>query len=227
MPMGWGKRTTRTNEDYNIFGRLRPGVTVAQAQADIDRIVSGMKQQYPNNYPPGSGFMISVVPLLDQVVRRSAPAAADPAGRGWLRVVDCLFQRGEPATGARRGQAKEIAVRAAVGAVRSRIARQLLTESVVLSLIGGLLGLVLAFVVTRLLRSFGPDTLPRLNEIGVDGRVLAFTFFRRAADGHRVRTGSCSARVARRLERRVEGQADGVPPAKAITGCAVSSSSSK
>ena len=68
LPMGWGKRTTRTNEDYNIFGRLRPGVTVAQAQADVDRIVSGMKQQYPQNYPPGSGFMISVVPLLQQVV---------------------------------------------------------------------------------------------------------------------------------------------------------------
>src|SRR5688572_16851453 len=64
LPMGEGKRTTRTNEDYNIFGRLRPGATVAQAQADIDRIVNGMKQQYPQNYPPSSGFMISVVPLL-------------------------------------------------------------------------------------------------------------------------------------------------------------------
>ena len=68
-------------------------------------------------------------------------------------------------------------VRAAVGAGRSRIARQLLTESVLLSLIGGLLGLLLAFVVTRLLRLIGPDTLPRLGEIRVDGRVLAFTFF--------------------------------------------------
>ena len=68
LPMGWGKRTTRTNEDYNIFGKLKNGVTIAQAQADVDRIVSGMKQEYPQNYTPGSGFMISVVPLLQQVV---------------------------------------------------------------------------------------------------------------------------------------------------------------
>jgi predicted permease len=177
MPMGWGKRTTRTNEDYNIFGRLRPGVTVAQAQADIDRIVSGMKQQYPNNYPPGSGFMISVVPLLDQVVGEvRRPLWILLSAVGFVLLIACSNVANLQLARAAVRQ-KEIAVRAAVGAVRSRIARQLLTESVVLSLIGGLLGLVLAFVVTRLLRSFGPDTLPRLNEIGVDGRVLAFSFF--------------------------------------------------
>src|SRR5262245_10269306 len=52
LPMGWGKRTTRTNEDYNILSKLKSGVTVAQSQADVDRIVNGMKQQYPQNYPP-------------------------------------------------------------------------------------------------------------------------------------------------------------------------------
>ena len=68
LPMTETMRATRSHEDYNIFGRLRPGVSLTEAQADIDRIVSMMKQQYPANYPPASGFMISVVPLLQQVV---------------------------------------------------------------------------------------------------------------------------------------------------------------
>jgi len=58
LPMGESKRTVRTNEDYNIFGRLRSDVTLAQAQADVDRIVSTMKQQYPENYSPSSGFSL-------------------------------------------------------------------------------------------------------------------------------------------------------------------------
>jgi predicted permease len=177
LPMGWGKRIVRTNEDYNIFGRLRPGVTAAQAQADVDRIVSGMKQQYPNNYPPGSGFMISVVPLLDQVVGEvRRPLLILLGAVGFVLLIACANVANLQLARAAVRQ-KEIAVRTAVGAVRSRIVRQLLTESVVLSLIGGLLGLLLAFVVTRLLRWVGPETLPRLGEIGVDGRVLAFSFF--------------------------------------------------
>ena len=177
LPMGWSKRTVRTNEDYNILGRLRFGVTMDQAQADIDRIVGGMKEQYPNNYPPGSGFMISVVPLLQQVVGEvQRPLWILLGAVGFVLLIACsnvaILQLARAAA-----RQKEIAVRAAVGAGRTRIVRQLLTESVVLSLIGGVLGLLLAFVVTRLLRLAGPDTLPRLNEIGVDGRVLAFTFF--------------------------------------------------
>ncbi len=152
-------------------------MTVAQAQADVDRIVSGMKQQYPNNYPPGSGFMISVVPLLQQVVGEvRRPLLILLGAVGFVLLIACANVANLQLARAAVRQ-KEIAVRAAVGAVRSRIARQLLTESVLLSVIGGLLGLLLAFVITRLLRWVGPDTLPRLNEIGVDGRVLAFTFF--------------------------------------------------
>ncbi len=78
---------------------------------------------------------------------------------------------------------KEIAVRAAVGAGRARLIRQLLTESTLLSLMGGGLGLLLAFGATRVLRLFGPDTLPRLHEIGLDSRVLLFTFFVSLATG--------------------------------------------
>jgi predicted permease len=176
LPMGESKRTVRTNEDYNIFGRLRSGVTLAQAQADVDRIVSTMKQQYPENYSPSSGFLISVVPLLQQVVGEVRRALLILLGAvGFVLLIACANVANlQLSRGAARQ--KEIAVRAAVGAGRARIIRQLLTESVVLSLIGGVLGLVFAVAGTMILRSVGPNALPRLNEIGVDGRVLAFTF---------------------------------------------------
>ena len=176
LPMGWGKRTTRTNEDYNIFGRLKPGVTVAQAQADVDRIVSGMKEQYPENYPPSSGFMISVVPLLQQVVGEvRRPLLILLGAVGFVLLIACANVANLQLARAAVRQ-KEIAIRAAVGAGRRRIIRQLLTESVLLSLTGGVLGLFLAVVGLRFLVKLGPSTLPRLNEIGVDGRVLSFTF---------------------------------------------------
>ena len=176
LPLTDAMRTTRSNEDYNILGRLSPGVDVTQAQADVDRIVSGMKQQYPGNYPPSSGFMISVVPLLQQVVGDVRRALLILLGAvGFVLLIACANVANlQLARGAVRQ--KEIAVRAAVGAGRLRLIRQLLTESMLLSLMGGLLGLLLAFLAIRVLRLFGPETLPRLNEIRLDIRVIGFTF---------------------------------------------------
>ena len=177
LPMGETMRATRTHEDYNIFGRLSPGVSVAQAQVDIDGIVNRMKQQYPGNYPPSSGFTISAVPLLQQVVGEIRRALLILLGAvGFVLLIACVNVANLQLARAAVRQ-KEIAVRAAVGAGRRRIIRQLLTESVLLALMGGFLGLLLAFVAVRVLRVLGPDSLPRLNEIGLDGRVLGFTFF--------------------------------------------------
>ena len=176
LPMSDKLRQTRTNEDYNIFGKLKPGISVAQAQADLDVIVSGMKQQYPSNYPPSSGFTISVVPLLQQVVGEVRRALFILLGAvGFVLLIACANVANLQLARAAVRQ-KEIAVRSAVGAGRLRLIRQLLTESVLLSLAGGVLGLALAFVTVRILRVLGPDTLPRLHEIGLDGRVLIFTF---------------------------------------------------
>ncbi|MBL8167858.1 MAG: ABC transporter permease [Acidobacteria bacterium] len=175
LPMNESARANRGNEDFNIFGKLKPGVSVAQAQADMDLIAGRMKQQFPENYPPTGGLTISVVPLLAQVVGDVGQTLPLLLGAvGFVLLIACANVANLLLARAAIRQ-KEIAVRAAVGASRGRILRQLLTESVLLSLLGGFLGLLIAFGAVAALRQFGPTNLPRLAEVGVDGRVIAFT----------------------------------------------------
>ncbi|HWO01972.1 MAG TPA: ABC transporter permease, partial [Blastocatellia bacterium] len=176
LPMSETARANRGNEDFNIFAKLNAGVSVAEAQAEMDVIAGRMKEQYPANYPPNGGLTISVVPLIKQVVGDIGPALPVLFGAvGFVLLIACanvanlLLAR----AASRR---KDIAIRTAVGAARLRIVRQLLTESVLLALIGGLLGLGIALLAVKALRQFGPENIPRLNEVGVDGCVVAFTF---------------------------------------------------
>lgn len=176
LPMSESARANRGNEDFNIFARLKPGFTVNQAQAEMDVIAGRMKEQYPGNYPPDGGLTINVVPLLAQVVGDIGPALPVLFGAvGFVLLIACanvanlLLAR----AAVRR---KEMAIRTAVGANRLRILRQLLTESVLLAMMGGLAGLGIALFSVRALRVFGPANIPRLDEVSVDGRVMAFTF---------------------------------------------------
>lgn len=175
LPMNETARANRGNEDFNIFGKLKPGVGRTQAQADMDLIAARMKQDFPQNYPPTGGLTISVVPLLQQVVGdvgSTLPILMSAVGFVLLiacaNVANLLLARAAV-------RQKEIAVRLAVGASRWRIIRQLLTESVLLATLGGLLGLILAFVAVRALRVLGPQNIPRLQEVGIDWRVAMFT----------------------------------------------------
>jgi predicted permease len=177
LPLSESARSNRGNEDFNIFARLKPGITIAQAQAEMDIIADRMKQQYPANYPPSSGLTISVVPLLQQVVGDISLALKLLFGSvGFVLLIACgnvanlLLSRAAV-------RQKEVAIRAAVGASRVRLIRQLLTESMLLAVVGGLVGVGIAYLTVKALHVFGPDNIPRLNEVGIDGRVMAFTSF--------------------------------------------------
>jgi predicted permease len=172
LPMDAKEEGNYSSENFNIVVRLKPGVTVQQAQADIDLIAARLREEKHRDRT----FTISVVPLMEQVVggvRRSILMLFGAVGLVLLiacaNVANLLLSR---ATGRR----KEIAVRTALGAKRGRLVLQLLTESVLLGVLGGAAGLILSAWSLYLVRAIHPGNIPRLNEIGMDFRVLAFTF---------------------------------------------------
>jgi predicted permease len=176
LPLNETARSNRGGEDFNIFAKLKRGVPVENAQADMNVLAARMKRDYPQNYPPNGGLTISVVPLINQVVGDVRMAVYVLLGAvGLVLLIACgnvanlLLSRGAV-------RQKEIAIRAAVGASRERIVRQLLTEAVLLATLGGVLGLALALGAVQVLGRFGPANIPRLGEIGIDASVLAFTF---------------------------------------------------
>jgi putative ABC transport system permease protein len=155
-----------------VVGRLKPGVTPAQAQADMSTIAARLAQQYPEKI---AGHGVKLERLADVVVGDVSLALYVLLGAvGFVLLIACanLANLMLARVGARQ---KEIAVRTALGASRLRIVRQLLTESIMLAMGGGVVGLLLAIWAVSWLVSLSADTIPRVHEISVDPRVAGFT----------------------------------------------------
>ncbi len=156
-----------------VMGRLRPGVDFEAASRETAALMATMLQRYPNEYD--ADFTGSVSPAADVLVGDIRPVILVLMGAVALLLLIACANVASLFLARAEARQREIAVRAALGARAGRIVRQLLTESAVLAVTGGLLGLLLAMWGVRALVALAPPTLPRLDAIGMDGWVLAFT----------------------------------------------------
>lgn len=166
---------SRGSRSYGVIGRLKPGVTVTQAQAEADTIVANWHPLFPDNYEPATKFGATIYPLHNLVIGGMRPALMILLGAvAVVLLIACanlttmLLAR----AGARE---REFAIRLALGAGRTQLVRQMLSESILLALVGGSAGVVLAVWGLDLLRSIGAQTVPRLAEVNLDLRVLLVT----------------------------------------------------
>lgn len=170
-PRFWQNRYAHAGT--KAVARMKPGVTLEQARSDMDRVAFALQQQYPETNKRNTA---DVQPMREWMVGSvRTPLMILLVAVGLLLLIACgnvanlLLAKAS-------ARKQEMAIRQAIGATRARLLSQLLTESVVLGLMGGAVGALLAFWGTQALVAAAPDALPRLGEIRIDARVLLFTF---------------------------------------------------
>jgi putative ABC transport system permease protein len=172
VPNDWGDRKQGVGRYLTVLARMKPGVTPAQAQEQMSTIASRLQQEYPRT---NAHWGATVVPIREQLSGDLRPALLTLfCAVAFVLLIACANVSSLLLARAAKRE-REIALRAAIGASRWRIARQLLTESVLLAAIGGALGLLLAFWGSRALLASGPKDLLDLRYVRLNVRVLAFT----------------------------------------------------
>jgi putative ABC transport system permease protein len=197
--------SVRGGQTWFVVGRLRPGVTFDQAQAEMSTVARRLDDQLPS---AARNQGITVVPLSLYVVGPQSRLALWMLGGAVFCVLLIAAANVTSLSLARTtARAREMAVRAALGANAGRIARQLLTESVLLAVVSGVMGTLLALWGIRLIRAFGPADLPRLNEVNVDLRVLGWTLATTLLAG--ILVGLAPAMTTLRRDLRPSGEESG------------------
>ncbi len=182
-----------------VFGRLKPDATLAGAKKDLDAIAAHWQHDYPKDYPSSIGLKLEPLPLTDELTRSARPTfLVLLATVGLVLLLACANVANLTLARLIRRE-KEMALRSALGAGRGRLTRQLLTESLLLALFGGALGLIFAYGVRGLLVHFAARFTPRASEIAIDGPVLLFTLGGLAPDRNRLRLDARPSRGARSL----------------------------
>jgi putative ABC transport system permease protein len=178
-----------------VFGRLKPGVTVAQASAEVSTIAAGLQSAYPKSYPENAGFNSAASPLQEELTREARPTLLLLLGAAAFVLLIACANVANLTLARMARRERELAVRSALGAGRSRLLRQLLTESFLMASGGGMLGLFLAYSSLALLTDFVGRLTPRAREIQIDTGVLLFTLA--AALGTSIVFGTLSALFSR------------------------------
>ena len=155
------------------IGLLKPGISLEQAQSRLNAFTAQLRAEYATDYPAGSGWSIEVEPLQESLVGNVRPMLLVLMGAVVLIILLALVNVANLLLARASGRQREMAVRLAMGATRSRMIRQLLTESMILSLVSGVVGVLTAIAALHFVQ-FLPARIPRLAEVQVDWTVLAF-----------------------------------------------------
>jgi len=158
----------------HAIGRLKPGLTLAQAQARLTAMAAELRQAFPGEYPPRAQWTIEIQPLQETLVGNVRPMLLVVLGAVILIVFIVSLNIANLLLARASGRQQEMAVRLSLGASRGRLVRQMVTESMLLSLIGGAAGIATAVGTLGFILRFVPSNVPRLNEVRIDWVVLAF-----------------------------------------------------